>query len=296
MKKTAQNSEPTAQKIAALPAEKARERKNRIGSIGAGAAQLEGDEGGQQREAAEQRAEHLGARPSPRRCRAPAPRPAPSTPPLTSASPGRSSAESGPWLSGIRASTSGISARPIGTLSQKIHSQAMPSVTAPPTSGPPATARPLTAKKIPSARAAALGREGGADQRQRQRRDRRRAGALHGARGDQRADRRAPARRPPRRATKSPIPATNSAPPAEAVAERRRGHQQHGEAQVVGVDRPLELLDRGAEVAPDRAQRGGHDERVERRHEGRQRGQDEDPFLLGGHAGTDTGRRPRIQR
>ena len=35
MKNTAPNSAPTAQKIAALPAEKARERKKRIGSIGA---------------------------------------------------------------------------------------------------------------------------------------------------------------------------------------------------------------------------------------------------------------------
>ena len=32
-------------------------------------------------------------------------------------------------------------------------------------------------------------------------------------------------------------------PPAEPVAERRGGHQQHGEAQRVGVDRPLELAE-----------------------------------------------------
>ena len=36
-KKTPQNSEATAKKIAALPAENARERKKRIGSIGSGA-------------------------------------------------------------------------------------------------------------------------------------------------------------------------------------------------------------------------------------------------------------------
>ena len=46
---------------------------------------------------------------------------------------------------------SGISARPNGTLSQKIHCQAMPSTTAPPTSGPSATPRPLIPPQIPSA-------------------------------------------------------------------------------------------------------------------------------------------------
>lgn len=58
---------------------------------------------------------------------------------------------SGPWLSGIRLNTSGISASPIGTFTQKIHCQEIPWVIAPPTSGPPATASPLTAKKMPSA-------------------------------------------------------------------------------------------------------------------------------------------------
>ena len=64
-----------------------------------------------------------------------------------------------------------MSASPIGTLSQKIHCQARPSVTAPPTSGPPATARPLTAKKMPSAAPRRSRREGGADERQGERRD-----------------------------------------------------------------------------------------------------------------------------
>src|SRR3712207_7041854 len=33
-----------------------------------------------------------------------------------------------------------------------------------------------------------------------------------------------------------------------AVAECRAGHQQHGEAEVVGVDGPLQLLDRCAQI------------------------------------------------
>jgi hypothetical protein len=47
---------------------------------------------------------------------------------------------------------SGASTSPIGTLSQKIHCQAIPSVTAPPTSGPIATARPLIPPQAPRAR------------------------------------------------------------------------------------------------------------------------------------------------
>jgi hypothetical protein len=62
-----------------------------------------------------------------------------------------SRAVSGPTLSSILVSTSGIASRPIGTLSQKIHSQAIPSTTAPPTSGPLATDSPVIALKIPIA-------------------------------------------------------------------------------------------------------------------------------------------------
>jgi hypothetical protein len=40
---------------------------------------------------------------------------------------------------------------PIGTLIQKIHCQAMPSVTAPPSSGPPTTESPVKAVKRPRA-------------------------------------------------------------------------------------------------------------------------------------------------
>ena len=58
---------------------------------------------------------------------------------------------SGPRLSRMRVSTSGIAITPIGTLSQKIHSQSRPSTTAPPTSGPRATETPVIALKIPIA-------------------------------------------------------------------------------------------------------------------------------------------------
>ena len=197
MKNTAQNRPPTAQKIAALPAENARERKKRIGSIGAGARSSPRHEGGQQDDRRRRSVTSTSGLAQPAALPRTSAQTMPSTPPLTSARPGRSSAVSGPWLSGMPASTSGISARPIGTFSQKIHSQAMPSVTTPPTSGPPATARPLTAKKMPSAPprrsggkagetsvSASVVTSGGAD-------------ALHRAGGDQRADRSAPPRTPP---------------------------------------------------------------------------------------------------
>ena len=72
-------------------------------------------------------------------------------------------------------------------------------------------------------RAAALGREGGADERQRERHHERGAGALDGAGGDQRSRRRARARRRPRRARRATRPAANRrrrpkrSPSAEAV-------------------------------------------------------------------------------
>ncbi len=62
-----------------------------------------------------------------------------------------------------RSRASGSSARPIGTFSQKIHSQEMCSVSAPPISGPLATATPVTAPKTPRPPPAALGRHGVAD-------------------------------------------------------------------------------------------------------------------------------------
>ena len=57
------------------------------------------------------------------------------------------------------------------------------------------------------------------------------------------------------------------APAPEAVTERRAGEQQDGERQGVGVDRPLELLERGVEVSADHRKRGRDDEVVEHDHE-----------------------------
>lgn len=54
-------------------------------------------------------------------------------------------------LSLSRVRTSGTSATPMGTLTQKIQFQEMCSVMVPPTSGPLAMARPLVAPQMPSA-------------------------------------------------------------------------------------------------------------------------------------------------
>ena len=82
----------------------------------------------------------------------------PSKPVLTSPTPGRSSRVEGPCVSSSWRSASGISTSPIGTFSQKIHCQEMPSTTAPPTSGPSATASPPMPPQAPSARPRRSGR------------------------------------------------------------------------------------------------------------------------------------------
>ena len=61
-------------------------------------------------------------------------------------------------------------------------------------------------------------------------------------------------------------------PAAEAVAERRAGEQEDGERERVAVDRPLEVLERRAEIAADARQRRRDDEVVERDHEDRHGG------------------------
>ena len=57
----------------------------------------------------------------------------------------------------------------------------------------------------------------------------------------------------------------------EAVSERRAGQQQHRVGEHVGVDGPLQRLNRRAEVAMDRGQRDADDEVVEHHHEQRHR-------------------------
>jgi hypothetical protein len=72
-----------------------------------------------------------------------------------------------------------------------------------------------------------------------------------------------------RRARKEPQAGHEPPSAAEAVAERGGGHQQHGEAEDISVDGPLELLDRGAKVRPDRGQGSRDHQRVEHDHQGR---------------------------
>ena len=67
------------------------------------------------------------------------------------ATPMTSSFGRGPKLSRSRDSDSGTTARPIGTLSQKIQCQSAALMTAPPTTGPPATASPPIPAQTPIA-------------------------------------------------------------------------------------------------------------------------------------------------
>ena len=63
-KNTPQNSEATAKKAAALPAENARARKKRIGSIGARARSSQATNAATSSAPPAQRADHLGAAPA----------------------------------------------------------------------------------------------------------------------------------------------------------------------------------------------------------------------------------------
>ena len=205
------------------------------------------------------------------------PRTIPNRPRLASTRPGRSRRVAGPWLSVSRVQASGSSARPIGTFSQKIHCQEAPSTTAPPTSGPIAMARPPTAPQAPSASPRRSASHGRGQQGERQRDQHGGPDALHGPRGDQPAD--AGGERGGRRAEGEQAKAGDEHPaPAVPVAERGAGEQQHRERQRVRVDRPLQAFQRGVQVVPDRRQRGGHHQVVERRHEQGRRGDDEGPY------------------
>ena len=135
---------------APFAAAKARSRKKRIGSIGAGVRSSQ----------ATNAAVRIAPRPSAATICGlvhPSPLPwmrpqtSPKRPALIRPRPGRSSRPSGPWLSRRKANASGASRIPIGTFSQKIHCQEMPETTAPPTSGPDATARPAIPDQAPRA-------------------------------------------------------------------------------------------------------------------------------------------------
>ena len=128
--------------------------------------------------------------------------------------------------------------------------------------------------------AALRGRERRAEQREPERDQQRRARALDGAGGDQPADvgrERAGRGRGGEEAETDPV----EPPPAEPVAERGAGHEQHGEAEVVAVDGPLELLERRAEIGLDGAERARHHEGVERGHQRADGGEGDDPARAG---------------
>jgi hypothetical protein len=167
---------------------------------------------------------------------------------------------------------------PMGTLSQKIHCHAMPSVTAPPTSGPSAIATPAMPPQAPSAR------------------PRFSAGtaslrivsvsgvtiappdALERAGGDQQFDRRGERRRGGSECEHAEADGEHPAA-AEAVAERGAGEQQYREGEDVAVDRPLERLDAATELALDHGQGGRDDEVVQRGHERGERAERERPSI-----------------
>ena len=124
--------------------------------------------------------------------------------------------------------------------------------------------------------AALLGRECGREERQRQRSHDGAADPLDGARCDQRLhrgrERRCGGRSGEQAEAEDEHPAA-----AEAVAQRGAGQQEDGERERVRVHRPLELLDRRAEVGADHRQRRRDDEVVEHDHEQRDRGDRERP-------------------
>ena len=123
----------------------------------------------------------------------------PNRPALDQREAGQVERAAGPWLSRRRRRASGTSTRPIGTLSQKIHCQEMPSTTAPPTTGPERDGEAADPAPGAERQAALLGRDGVREQRQRERRDDRAADALDRPGDDERLDRRRERRERPRR-------------------------------------------------------------------------------------------------
>jgi hypothetical protein len=95
-------------------------------------------------------------------------------------------------------------------------------------------------------------------------------------------------RAPRRRHREHREPGCEDPAAAQPAAERRRGHQQHREAERVGVDRPLQIRQRHAQVVPERGQRDDHNHRVKDHDERRQRRQPQHPPLFPRCAGWPT--------
>jgi len=138
---------------------------------------------------------------------------------------------------------------------------------------------PVTALNKPIAVPRFLRWEGGGQDREGERQDQRGARALDGARGDQEAGIGAQRTRGGR-GREQAEPDGEHAPSPEPIAHRRRGHQQHREAEVVRVHGPLELSDRGVQVDADGAQRGRDDDRIQGGHHRGDAGEDDDPGSL----------------
>jgi hypothetical protein len=100
-------------------------------------------------------------------------------------------------------------------------------------------------------RSALLGRERLADQGQRERHYDRAADALQRPRPDQHARARRQCRGRGRGAEQEDADREH-APATEAVPERSTGQQEAGEGEVVGVDGPLQALEAGVQVSPQR--------------------------------------------
>ena len=166
----------------------------------------------------------------------------------------------------------------MGTLIQKIQCQEMPCTTAPPTSGPIATAAPEMPDQTPSAiprrsagkaSASSVSVSGVTSA----------APAPWTARASDEQVGGGRERGPGGGGGEERETGQEHAPASEAVAERGAGQQQDGVGEDVGVDGPLERLDRGAEVAVDRGQRDRDDEIVEDDHEERHRDDPEGPAV-----------------
>ena len=113
--------------------------------------QLPGDERGHEHARRPPASRRSRGSPSPGRCRGRGPRRSRTGRRSRARAPAGRAGQRGPYVSVSCRSASGISSSPIGTFSQKIHCQLMPSTTAPPTSGPNATARPEMPPQAPSA-------------------------------------------------------------------------------------------------------------------------------------------------
>ena len=135
--------------------------------------------------------------------------------------------------------------RPMARLTKKTQRQLVAATRTPPRAGPVAAAMPPVAPHSGGRRRALLERELGEQQRQRGRDEDRRARGLHDARGDQHLDRR---RQPAdgRGGQEGRDADEEHPPPAEAVRQPARRHQQRGEDDVVGVEDPGEPGERRA--------------------------------------------------